>query len=200
MIRGLALFPFLFFLLVGCGANQGSLDENQEKNRYMNVENTTIKEVNDRKESEEISKHIANLAAKVPNVRNATAVVIGKYAIVGIDVDKDLDRSKVGTIKYSVAEALKDDPYGARAVVVADADLNARLMEIGEDIKNGRPLQGILNELADITGRLMPEIPGDIQDTNPENLPENQKNDLNQKDKNMLDKQQDDQSNFEKNQ
>ena len=75
---------------------------------------------------------------------------------------KNLDRSEVGSIKYSVAESLKNDPHGARAVVVADPDLNARLKEVTEDIRIGEPIQGILNELADISGRLMPEIPADL--------------------------------------
>ena len=48
------------------------------------------------------------------------------------------------------------------AVVVADPDMNARLKEVSEDIRNGKPIQGILNELADISGRLMPEIPADL--------------------------------------
>lgn len=72
----------------------------------MNVKNSSINEVR-KEDSEEISNHLANLAAEVPNVNNATAVALGKFAVVGIDVDKDLDRSKVGSIKYSVAEALK---------------------------------------------------------------------------------------------
>ena len=42
------------------------------------------------------SKHLANLAASVPDVKKATALALGDYAVVAIDVDKDLDRSKVG--------------------------------------------------------------------------------------------------------
>ena len=55
---------------------------------------------------------------------------LGRYAIVGIDVNSKIERSQVGSIKYSVAESLKKDPHGARAVVVADADTMQRLKEI----------------------------------------------------------------------
>ena len=48
-----------------------------------------------------------NVTEHVADVNDATAIVIGKYAVVGIDVKDDLDRSKVETIKYSVAKALK---------------------------------------------------------------------------------------------
>ena len=43
----------------------------------------------------------------MPGVNDATAVVVGKYAIVGIDVKAKLDRTRVESIKYSVAESLK---------------------------------------------------------------------------------------------
>ena len=85
------------------------------------LKNSYIENV-DRKTGQEISKRLVELATSIPNVNDATAVVIGRYAIVGIDVNSKLERSQVGSIKYSVAESLKKDPYGANAIVVADAD------------------------------------------------------------------------------
>jgi len=102
------------------------------------------------------------LAESVAGVRDANCVVFGGYAIVGVDVEEDLDRSQVGTIKYSVAEALRKDPYGARAVVTADIDLAQRIREIREDIRQGRPVAGFAEELADIVGRLVPQFPGSV--------------------------------------
>ena len=61
---------------------------------------------------------------------------------------------------------------------MADADTNQRLKEISADIKKGRPIQGIMEELADVAGRLMPEIPGDIINPNPKNAPEEPKKQL----------------------
>ena len=131
------------FTLCGCGTK----DEVAEtKQNVISVKNTTIQKV-DKQTGQEISKHLVDLATSIPNVHDATAVVLGTYAIVGIDVNKELDRSEVGSIKYSVAESLKNDPHGARAMVMADPDMNARIKEIREDIYNGKPIQGILNEL-----------------------------------------------------
>ena len=87
----------------------------------MNVRHSAYDDVK-LEDSEKISQRLANIAGSVPNVERATAVALGKYAIVGIDVNEDLDRSKVGALKYSVAEALKKDPMGANAVVVADPE------------------------------------------------------------------------------
>ncbi|MFB5759293.1 YhcN/YlaJ family sporulation lipoprotein [Paenibacillus medicaginis] len=102
--------------------------------------------------------HLANLARRVQGVKDANCVVLGNTAIVGINVDGKLDRSRVGTIKYSVAEALDKDPHGLRTLVTADADINNRLAEMAHDIRSGSPVQGFGNELADIMGRIIPQI------------------------------------------
>ncbi len=100
---------------------------------------------------------MVEIATRDPQVKSATAVTAGRYTIVGINVDPALDRGRVGTIKYSVAEALKEDPQGANALVTADPDLVGRLKELSEDIRNGRPIAGLAEELADIAGRIAPQ-------------------------------------------
>lgn len=190
----LALFLSLLFLS-GCGFNNGN--NSQDNNNKVSVNNSTIQNV-DRKTGQQISKHLVNLATGIKGVNDATAVVLGKYAIVGIDVNSNIDRSQVGSIKYAVSEGLKDDPNGANAMVVADPDMTARLREISEDIQKGEPIQGIINELADISGRLMPEIPADIIDPNTKSQTDKPKNKQNSNDNRQLEQKQDKQSNHQK--
>lgn len=159
-MRILYLIVISLFLISGCNNNNKEVAENQNQN-IVQVKNTNIPEI-DRSTGQDIAQHLVDLTTSIPNVKDATAVVLGPFALVGIDVDANIERSQVGSIKYTVAESLKKDPHGARAVVIADPDITARLKEIAEDIENGAPIQGIANELADISGRLMPEIPADI--------------------------------------
>lgn len=190
--------PFLVFILLLTACAQRNEvgyrnDDSTENNKPITVKNSNTPQV-ERKTGQQISKHLVNLATSVPNVKDATAVVLGNYAIVGIDLDGNVERSEVGTIKYSVAESLKNDPYGAQAIIVADPDLYSRIQEVGSDIENGKPIQGIMNELSDITGRVMPEIPRHLEDSDPENAPkEPDKKMHNQKEK-QLNKEQEDQS------
>lgn len=180
----------IIFFLVACGNNNDeAYNNNKQSDQPVQIRNTADQE-NDttREESEKISKHLANLAASVPDVKKATALALGDYAVVAIDVDKDLDRSKVGTIKYSVAEALKDDPHGKNAVIVADPDLYARIQEMGEEIRAGKPLQGILNELAEIVSRIMPEIPSKMEYRKPEQEYEEPNKEMNKKDQKQFEK------------
>jgi YhcN/YlaJ family sporulation lipoprotein len=189
----------LMLLVSGCnGGNQNNVAQNSNQDQHIvKVKNSNIPEV-DRKTGQDIAKHLVNLTTSLPNVNDATAVVLGPFAIVGIDVNENVERSQVGSIKYTVAESLKNDPHGARAVVVADPDLTARLKEVQEDIKNGKPIQGIMNELADISGRLIPEIPADIIDKNTKKGVEDPKKQLNQNERQKLENKQDEQSNYHK--
>jgi YhcN/YlaJ family sporulation lipoprotein len=178
-------------LISGCNNNNEAAD-NQDRN-IVQVKNTNIPEV-DRDTGQDVAKHLVKLTVSIPNVKDATAVVLGPFAFVGIDVDSNIDRSQVGSIKYSVAESLKDDPHGANAVVIADPDMTARLKEIAEDIESGEPIQGIMNELADIAGRLMPEIPADITDPNPKEGVDKPKKQLNESEENKLENKQEEES------
>ncbi|MBI0578349.1 YhcN/YlaJ family sporulation lipoprotein [Neobacillus cucumis] len=194
-VKQIAAAILLIFSIAGCSNNE--VNQKQENKSLVNVKNSYIENV-DRKTGQEISKRLVELATSVPNVNDATAVVIGRYAIVGIDVNSKLERSQVGTIKYSVAESLKKDPYGAKSIVVADADTTARLKEISTDINKGRPIQGIMEELADVAGRLMPEVPGDLITPNPKNATDEPDKNLSPEEQNNLKQKQEEQSNHKK--
>ncbi|MFD0131027.1 YhcN/YlaJ family sporulation lipoprotein, partial [Bacillus subtilis] len=142
----------------------------------------------------DMAKHLVSVAEKNPDVKDATAVVLGGYAVVGIDVDDTLDRSKVETIKYSVAQALKNDRYGANAVVIADPDTVGRLREMSREISEGHPVTGILDELAAIVGRVLPEVPNDVIDNEDEPQTKQQNDQLNRKQQQEMEKEQNDQS------
>ncbi|MEN2766579.1 YhcN/YlaJ family sporulation lipoprotein [Ornithinibacillus xuwenensis] len=161
------VFIASILLLVGCQQdnedNALPTEKENQNDRIINVKNSDPREKRDLS-NEEVANHLANIAGDVPQVNDAVAIVIGPYALVGIDVDKELDRSRVGTIKYSVLEALQHDPYGRTAVVAADADIMERIRRMNDKIQQGYPIQGVVDEVAAIIGRYMPDFP----------LPENQ--------------------------
>jgi YhcN/YlaJ family sporulation lipoprotein len=198
-LQKLCVYVCLLFMLTACSQKNGVVEHSKiNTTQPISVKDSNIQNV-DRKTGQNVSKRLVKLAASVPGVNEATAVVFGKYALVGIDVDSNLERSEVGSIKYSVAESLKHDPNGAESIVVADPDVNTRLKEIAGDIRDGKPGQGIVRELADIAGRLMPEIPKNlIKPSNPDKAPNNAEQKLNQNNNHNLEKQQEEQSNHKK--
>ncbi|WP_347550526.1 YhcN/YlaJ family sporulation lipoprotein [Pseudalkalibacillus hwajinpoensis] len=149
-------------LLVACQANDEQMAEKKDQTeRVQYVKQSVRTPENEKRSATEIAEHLVTIARQVPDVNDATAVVTGKYAVVGIDVNEKLDRSRVSSIKYTVAEALQKDPYGANAVITADADTTYRLKQMATEIRRGHPVGGIMEELADIVGRLMPEVPSE---------------------------------------
>ena len=194
-------YPFILLLLMTACTNNNNV---QEKNADVMPQGVSVKDSHlnmaDRTDytNEQRADYLAKLASDIPNVYNATAVVLGNIAVVGIDVDKNMDRSKVGTIKYSVAESLKHDPLGAGALVVAGPDITSRLRGVQSDIAAGRPIQGIMDELSDIVGRLMPEIPQVEDGRNPQEATEKPKREMDQHEDQELEKVQEEQSNHHK--
>lgn len=182
--------------IVGCQQeDENSLaTEEQNNNRVINVKDSDPAEDQNLNNSQ-IADHLASLSSDIPNVNDAAAVVAGPYAVVGIDVDKDLDRSRVGTIKYSVLEALQHDRYGKTAVVVADADIMERLRGMGNKIRQGYPVHGVVDELAAIVGRYMPDFP--ISEDQPQE-PDQNKEVIPEEDKKKLDDIEEEQSNHQK--
>ncbi|NDI33690.1 YhcN/YlaJ family sporulation lipoprotein [Chengkuizengella sediminis] len=175
-MRMLILFMSLLCILFGC---------NQQSENYTDKQ--TVKELQTSSENKnmnqaEVTKRLETLTLSIPEVNAANIVVIGNTALVGIDIDGTLERSKVGSVKYSVAEALSKDPYGANAVITADMDLNVRIKEIRNDIMKGKPISGFAEELADIVGRVIPQFP--------QNAIQNQQNKQINKPKNEADKNQ----------
>lgn len=143
-------------------ANQAAPQPNQQAPHTQRVQQTAP-ELQYNQSSQATADRLVQLATRVKKVHGATAVVIGKMAVVGIDVDAHLDRPEVGVIKYTVAEALKEDPQGANALVTADIDIVQRLNEMAADIRQGRPVAGFTEELADIVGRIIPQLPRSVQ-------------------------------------
>ncbi|WP_068672512.1 YhcN/YlaJ family sporulation lipoprotein [Oceanobacillus sp. Castelsardo] len=172
------------FIFAGCAEQnkESSLESRETNDQFVQVKNSSPNEQAELSNSE-IAAHLSNVASRIPEVNDATTVVAGPYAVVGIDVDKDLDRSRVGTIKYTVLESLYHDPYGKTAVVVADADVTERLKGIAEKIRQGHPVQGFVDELSAIVGRYMPDFPirDDVPvqpDQNKENISEDKQQQL----------------------
>ncbi|UZJ77300.1 YhcN/YlaJ family sporulation lipoprotein [Fictibacillus sp. KU28468] len=155
-------------LLFACNSNKSAEQTDKTTPKLTKVNQTANNgQKQGPRNSQQVSQHLVELITGIPGVEDATAVVLGRYAVVGIDVDSKLDASRTGTIKYSVAEALKKDPYGANAVVTADPDTVQRLREMGIQIRQGHPIGGIIRELSAIVGRLMPQVPNNTDSRKP---------------------------------
>jgi len=158
----LLLLAVLSVSVAGCGRGQNQGDEYQgDDGRNVRAQQTAPDYASS--PSVDTETRLEQLAKSIPQVADAKCVILGKTAIVGLTVDPALDRSRVNTIKYSVAEAFRKDPAGIDAFVTADMGMGERIRHVQEDIRNGRPFSGFAQELGDIISRVAPQLPRDIQ-------------------------------------
>lgn len=159
-MRRLLLAVLMLSVFVGCSKGNAGASPSQSNQNGIRVQQTAPAKGGNL-DAAAIETRLESLAMSVPGVQAANCVVYGKTAVVGIDVKQDMDRSKIGTVKYSVAEALRKDPYGVNAVVTADMDLDQRLRNIRDKARNGHPVVGFAEEMSDIIGRIMPQLPSE---------------------------------------
>jgi len=162
MYKWLASAIVIAIVTTGCSTVARNETSPSPQNNSRVKAHQTAPQKKEIRNSQEVALHLEQLAKGVPGVQNAHCVVFGNTAVVGIDIDGTLERSEAGTIKYTVAEAFRKDPYGVDALVTADIDIAQRIREMGADIRNGRPIQGFAEEMADIIGRIIPQLPRDV--------------------------------------
>lgn len=106
---------------------------------------------------QQIADRVTREAAKVSGVRKAIAVVSGKTAYIGLDLNVKGTRDK--EVKKEVARRVKTAEPGLATVhVTSDPDLVTRLRNIADGIKKGKPVSGFSSELAEIGRRIKPEM------------------------------------------
>ncbi|MDI3256191.1 MAG: YhcN/YlaJ family sporulation lipoprotein [Kyrpidia sp.] len=106
---------------------------------------------------DQVMRHMNDAARRIPGVEGSTVVLVGRTALVGVDLDHTITGSKIDSIKHSVKEAVERTDSGYRAAVTADVDLVARLRAMAAGIQQGRPVSTFTDEIADILSRLLPE-------------------------------------------
>src|SRR5699024_9638212 len=166
VLKRLLLLSLPIILLFACQQenDETTLRDQGTSDHYAKVKNSTQNE-NEELTNKQIANHLVDVADSVPDVNNSVAIVLGPYAVVGLNVDGNLDRSIVGTIKFSMLERLHKDQYSKSAVVVADGDVVDRISEMNKKVQESYPVQEVVEELASIVGRYMPNFPV------PENMP-----------------------------
>src|SRR5690625_7311644 len=121
-IKHAVTFILCIVLLFGCTQNQQKETSLKKQAHQEKVSN------------KQIADHLSEVAHSVPGVNEALVTIIGSYAIVGIDVESQLDSSRDGTIKYSVTEALRKDTHGKKDVVIADPHITTRIKQMNNKL------------------------------------------------------------------
>jgi len=97
---------------------------------------------------------MAEAAAAVDGVENATAVIVGATAYVGLDLDPSVDRRRADAVENEVARRVNRVVPRYHVVVTSDADLLGQLTEIDRGLRDGRPVEQFRRQLDVIDQRI----------------------------------------------
>ncbi|WP_418790967.1 YhcN/YlaJ family sporulation lipoprotein [Phosphitispora sp. TUW77] len=108
-------------------------------------------------ETKDLAADINKIAMSVQGVEKSYSVVVGNVALIGIDIDKDQQEPGISNIKNRVAEKAEADARIVRAYVSSDPDTTARIKELADNVRKGRPVTEDLDEIGEIIQRLTPQ-------------------------------------------
>jgi len=111
---------------------------------------------NTQAQARDAADDIATRVATVDGVNKASVVVVGNVALIGIDLDKDVEKGQTEGIRENAARRAKEDPRIVNAVVETDPDSVARIQKIADGVRKGRPISEFFDEIAEFFNRLKP--------------------------------------------
>lgn len=105
-----------------------------------------------------MADRVAREAVRVSGVKEATVVISGRTAYIGLTLNPNVKKTRTITIKKVVADRVRTaEPSLTRVNVTSDPDLVARLKRISDGIKKGKPVSSFASELAEIDRRITPK-------------------------------------------
>lgn len=114
-------------------------------------------------------ERVARTLEGIPGVDDATVVISGNTAYVGVDTNQDLRgtgrniaygnaNNDVSTIKQQCAQRVRANNPNVRTVYVStDANFLERLRRVGDGVRNGSAVDSFRNELDGLVRGLTPE-------------------------------------------
>ncbi len=102
---------------------------------------------------------LENRIEDLKDVINATVIVSGNTAYVGVDIDAKLQGKMTDQLKEKVIdEAKRTDTLLSKVYVSADADTMTRLKNYAKDIRDGKPISGIIQQVDEMFRRPAPMV------------------------------------------
>jgi len=163
----LVIAVLLLTLFVGCSparkpANDmtnRSRNQTTEQNKNNRNNSMTTDDEMDARESSRIADQLADEATKVKGVKSASVVFTNKTAIVGLNLEANIEGDQTEDIKQEVTNRLKRANKKVETVSIStDADTVTRIRKIAKGIAEGRPVSEFAKELSEITRRITPSV------------------------------------------
>ncbi len=175
-VLSIALLFVSCLIFTGCGNsntqqtppannNQTDTQNNKDTNNTNNTDNVTNNTDNNvaenTKDNSDLSARAEKIADAVVNdvaqVKDARTVISEKIAYVSVAIEKTADTAESAALKDEITQVVKKTDTEIETVyVMEDPNTFTRMKEIGEDIANGKPISGFVEELENLFVRVTP--------------------------------------------
>ncbi|NLM12571.1 MAG: YhcN/YlaJ family sporulation lipoprotein [Epulopiscium sp.] len=138
---------------------RGSMEEFKRTNPFNIPEQVEKNNIWDIKYSNERAKHIAEAITNLPKVEKATVIVTGNIALVGVELDSNINESEMDETKKLIEEkTFSADASLKNVSVTASPEIVKRIHSIAQDLNRGKPIEGLAEELGSIIRRITPIV------------------------------------------
>jgi len=124
-------------------------------NNFNNNMDTDLN--NNRNNNVALARKIADRVEDIEGVNRAYVLISGDMAIVGVDMDSNLEGQVTNALKQRIERAVKKvDNNIVNVGVTADPDLLTRIRNMFKDMDDGNPIEGFVDEFQEIFRRITP--------------------------------------------
>lgn len=137
--------------------NNNTNDIGRYNNNNNNMNNNMNNDMNMDNNMSARAENIADSVVDIAGVDDATVVITGDTALVGVDIAGKDNGEVTDNLKRSIINVVKKvDNRIDNVVVTASPDFFDRIDNIARDINRGKPLSGFVDEVNEIIRRVAP--------------------------------------------
>ncbi|PTX64933.1 YhcN/YlaJ family sporulation lipoprotein [Melghirimyces profundicolus] len=104
-----------------------------------------------------VADNVAESVTRLDSVDSATVMVTDRTAYVGVMMEKDYNGRLTNKVKDQVSKRVRRvDPSIDRVFVSANPDFVKQLGDYARDVRNGRPVSGLMQQFSDLVERTFP--------------------------------------------
>lgn len=140
------------------GNNNGLNGNNGVGNNNINGNNGIGNNVNNNNnDNMRLADDIADRVADMKQVNDATVLLNNRNAFVAVDMSGDKEGRLTNDLKDQITNKVRDTDANINNVYVsADADFFDRVGQYADDVRDGEPIQGLVDEITETIRRVFP--------------------------------------------
>ncbi|SFJ07827.1 YhcN/YlaJ family sporulation lipoprotein [Thermoflavimicrobium dichotomicum] len=172
LLQGIVMITFLFGS-IGCAMQTDRKGAEETRpaptrvdyptkeipSKYVNDTRTRTSPTPTRSYQVRAADRIVHAVTGLREIRSASAVIMGNRAYVAVALNQRVGNAKLtDNLKKKIADRARDvEPGIKRVYVSANPDFAKQLDQYADEIRAGRPVQGLINRLTDLVNRTFPE-------------------------------------------